>query len=159
MKIDGEDIEKTNEVQNKIALKNPGDTITLIILRDGEQIEKRVKLGQRDTGKEEPTAEKENISKLGLNVENLTREIRPRLNHDYYEPNNGVIVTNVERYSVAFDAGIRPGDFITRIEDTNIRSVSDYEDVLNNYEKGDVLIFTVKRRNTSFHAFLKLPEE
>ncbi|MBD3288316.1 Do family serine endopeptidase [candidate division KSB1 bacterium] len=156
LKIDDKKIDQTNEVQNTIALKNPGDTVTLTILRDGEQKEIRVKLGQRDTGKEENEDEEESYSELGLSVENLSPQISSQLNHDFYNRNEGVIVTNVERYSVAYDAGIRPGDFITRIEDIDISSVSDYEDAVDKFKQGDVLIFTVQRRNTEFHAFLKL---
>lgn len=159
LKLDGKQINQSNEVQNAIALKNPGDIVSLTILRDGVEKTVRVKLGQRDTGRE-LTKEKteEDLPKLGLTVQTLTDEIRSGLRHDYYDDEEGVIVTDVERYSVAFDAGIRQEDLIVRIEDIRIGSVSEYKKALRKFDKGQVVIFHLKRRSTEFPAFVKLPE-
>lgn len=160
LNVDGEDIERSNEVQNVVALKDPGDTINLTILRDGEQIEKEVELGERERRQE--TAQKqdeEGVRKLGLTVQNLTENINDRLPHDYYDPDNGVIVTNVNRFSAAFDAGIRIGDFITKIEEQDVDSVSEFKNALNDFSDGKVVIFNVQRGNTTMHPFVKLPQE
>ena len=157
LKVDGKQMNQSNEVQNAIALKNPGDVVTLTILREGKEKEIRVKLGQRDTGKETAKREDEDdIPGLGLEVQNLTDEIRSRL--DYYEDDEGVIVVGVERYSIADDVGINREDLITQIEDYPISSVSDYRRALRKFEKGKVVIFYLKRQNSEFHAFIKLPD-
>ena len=159
LKVDGKEMNQSNEVQNYIALKNPGDVVILTVWRDGREKEIRVKLGQRDTGREsvdEPEADE--FTDLGLTVQTLTDEIRSELSHDGYQDEDGVIVTAVEMYSPAFDAGIGRGDLIRRIEDDVIRSRADYRQALRKYDKGKVVIFHMKRRSTEYQAFVKLPK-
>ena len=155
LKIDGKEVNQSNEVQSAVILKNPGDMITLTILRNGVEKEIRVKLGQR---KEEKSSKGGHgtISKLGLTVQNLTDEIRSRLNA--YENDKGVIVTEVKPYSAAADAGIHKYDLITKIESYPIRSVSDYRKVLRKFKGGEVVIFYLKRQDIVVHAFVKLPK-
>ena len=157
LELDGKEMNQSNEVQNAVALKNPRDIVTLKILRDSKERMIRVKLGQRETGRESVQASnEEEYPKLGLEVQNLTDELRSRLG--YAEDNEGVLVTNVEQYSTAYDARIRRGDLVIRIEGDRISSVSDYKKSLRKYEKGKVVIFYLKRQDTELHAFVKLPK-
>ena len=157
LKLDGKDVNQSNEVQNYIALKDPEDTVVFTILRDGKERQVRVKLGQKDTGRERVRrSDDEEAPTLGLEVETLTDDIRSRI--DYYGSDEGVIVTGVEAYSTAYDAGIRRGDLIMQIEDYEIASESDYRRALKNFEKDQVVIFYMKRRNTELHAFVKISE-
>jgi len=159
MQIEGKEVNHGNEIQNIIALKNPGDTVLLKILRNGKEKNVRVKLGQRDTGRETAQVQEEDeLNNVGLTVEPLTSEIRSRLGHDYYDGEDGVIVTSVENYGAAYDAAIRARDLLVRIEDTPIRSKSDYRRAIRSFEKGKVVIFYLKRGNADFHAFVKIPE-
>ena len=160
LELNGEEVNHSNEVQNAVALMNPDETVTLTIWRDKKEMDIRVKLGQRETGREiaRGSGETEEFADLGLQVRALDNDIRSQLRHNDYNDVEGVIITNVERYSVAFDAGIAVGDLITRIEDDRIRSVSEYRQALRKYDKGQVVIFYLQRRNNEFQAFLKLPE-
>ncbi|MCJ7812658.1 Do family serine endopeptidase [bacterium] len=159
LKLDGREVNQSNEIQNAIALKNPGDTVTITVWRDGKEKQVEVKLGGRDTGKEVAVAPKntdETLPKLGLEVQNLTNQIRSQISE--YKNSEGVIVTNVEPYSTASDAGIVIDDLITKIEDQPIQSVSDFEKAIRGFEKGDVVIFYIQRGNANSHAFVKIPE-
>ncbi len=157
LKVDRKEVNQSNEVQNAVVLKNPGDMITLTILRDGVEKNIRVKLGRRKTeNKGNKLASGETISKLGLKVQNLTDEIRSSLGA--YDNDKGIIVTEVKPYSVAADAGIQRYDLITRIENYPIRSVSDYRKALRKFKGGEVVIFYLKRQDTTIHAFVKLPK-
>jgi serine protease Do len=158
LKIDGRDVNKSNEVQNYIALRNPGDVVTLVLLRDGREKTLKVTLGQRDTGRESaPDREEgEGLPVLGLNVQTLDDNLRNRL--EAYENDEGVVVVKVERYSAAWDARIDRGDLIYQIENKRIRSISDYREALRSFPKGEVVIFHLKRGSTEYHAFVKLPE-
>ncbi len=130
----------------------------MTILREGKRRIITVTLGQRETGREKEEEEEKDFSGTGLEVGNLTRDILRRLRHDACQDEEGVIVTEVERYSNAAEAGIRPGDLITRIEDHRITSVSDCRDALDEYQTGEVVIFYLKRREQPVHAFVKMPE-
>ncbi len=157
LKLDGKETNKSNEIQNAVALKNPGDEVVLTIFRDGKERDVRVKLGQRDTGKETvQEAGDDEMPELGISVIDLDNSVRSelRLGRD----DQGVVVSVVTPYSNAADAGIQRGDLITRIEDTQVKSVSDYRKVLRSRPKGKVAIFNIKRENTELYAFVKIPQ-
>lgn len=157
LKLEGEEVNQSNEIQNRIALENPGNIVTLIVLRDGAEKTIRVKLGQRETGKEsvEKEEEDDDLSNLGLELQNLTNDIRSSV--DFYTDDEGILVMGVERYSAAYDAGIRRGQLILRVEDHPTHSVREFKKVLKKYKKGQVVIFYLKNRNIEFQAFVKLP--
>ena len=157
--LDGRDVNKSNEVQNYIALKSPGDEVEATILREGKEKRLKLKLGKRDTGREEETVSHQtdsDLPELGLQIKELDADIRNQI--EAYRDDEGVIVTDVEQYSAAFTANIRRGDLIVGIENDPIKSVTDYRNALKKYDKGQVVIFKVKRRNTEFHAFVTLPK-
>ncbi len=163
LEIDGKKINRTNKVQNIVALKDPGDTISMTLLRDGKKITKKAELGQRKkqdrrTRKSGPE-KKDAVRKLGLTVENLTRDIQARLRHDHYEPGEGVIVTDVKRFSAAYEAGLGTGDYILEIEYNDIGSVTEFKKELEKHVRGDVMIFSFQRGESKSHAFVKMPKE
>ena len=157
LKVDGREMNKSNEVQNYIALKNPNDTVTITVLRDGKERDIAVKLGQKDLGKEEKAESKdEEIPGLGMKLKPLDGELRSQLDLD--SKIKGIVVTEVEPYGAASDAGIARGDVITRIEDKPITSISDYNRALKQYKKGEVIIFYFQRKDYEDQAFVKIPK-
>ncbi|HHS12497.1 MAG TPA: Do family serine endopeptidase [bacterium] len=157
LKLDGKEVTQSNQVQNMVALKNPGDTVALTILRDGKERAVRIKLGQRETGRSTvlPQEEETSFADLGLTVRDLTDELRSRF--EWYRDDEGVLVTDLERYSAAAEANITRGSLILQIEDQPVTSVSDYRRILKKAEKGQVVIFHCKYRDTRYHAFVKIP--
>ncbi|MFO7890349.1 MAG: Do family serine endopeptidase [bacterium] len=158
LKVEGKSIKQANEVQSIIALKKPGDEIDITILRDDKQKEIQVTLGEREREKVTSSKEESDITKLGLQVKNLNDAIRSRLRHNAYDDVEGIIVTQVKRYSSAAEAGIQPGDLITKIEEHYITSISDYKNALKSFDPGDVVIFYMRRVGQKYHAFVKIPE-
>ena len=77
--------------------------------------------------------------------------IRPYLGVSIYDSNNyftnntGVYVESVEQGSAADKAGIKKGDKIIKIEDTNITNTSYFRYQLYKYESGDKIKITVER--------------
>lgn len=160
LKLNDKPIQEANQVQNAIALKKPGDIVTLTILRESSERnfitkEIKVKLGKKETGKEfSENKETEMFTNIGLEVQDLTDEIRSSL--DYYRYDSGVVVTKVESGGSAEKAGIRRGSIITQIEDNKIKSIADYRKALRKYDDGSVVIFYLKYRNTKYHAFVEI---
>jgi serine protease Do len=158
LKIDGKEMNSSNEVQNYIAMKKPGETADLTILRKSRTISVPVKLGQRDTGKAgaKTAAVEDDMPKLGLTVETLSGDLKRQFAE--YKSDEGVVVTDVEPAGSAYDAGIRRGDLITQIEDQAVPTLSEYKKTIRSFERGKVVIFDVKSKDRSFHAFVKLPK-
>jgi serine protease Do len=159
LKIDGREMNSSSEVQNFVALKKPGDTVKLEVLRGGKEMPLAVKLGQRETGRQAGRGteeDEEDMPKLGLTVQTLTAELKSQF--EEYKSDQGVLVTDVDPNGSAYDANLRKGDLITKIEDTPVLSTSDYKKAIRSFSAGKVVIFSVKRGENTFHAFVKLPK-
>jgi len=159
LKIDDKEINQGNEVQNYIAMQNPGDVVTFTVLREtsnGElkKMKIRVTLGTKEPEENQVrTSNDDKITDLGLELHNLTDEIRNRI--DEYKHEEGVIVVNVEPSSPAADANIQRWSLITRVEDKKITSVSDFRNAVDEVDK-EVAIFHLKLYNRKYHAFVRM---
>ena len=71
----------------------------------------------------------------------------------------GVYVNDVEEGSCAETAGIQPGDIITKIDDTDITSVSQLTTVKNSYRAGDTVTVTVYRSGQYVELTLTFDEQ
>jgi len=156
LRIDGKDVKKSNQVQAIIAEKSPGDTISLTLLRDGASVDLRVRLGKRldtttnFTMKNDP----KKFEHLGLEVETLTAEGAAERS---YAGQTGVVVTAVEPWSPAYDAGIAEGDIITAIDDVATADKRTFFERIDALPKGSVSIITVSRNNEKIHLFVEIP--
>jgi len=128
-------VRDNQDLITKIASRQPGDTVTVEVLREGRLRSFKVVLGDRETGlqetaggarqpeREEPESE-ESSSGFGFTVENLTSSLRERLGLS--RTVRGVLVTDVEFGSEAADKGVTPGMMISTINETEIRSLRDW---------------------------------
>ena len=141
--IDQRPVKDSKDLVHMISVMAPGKTVTLGILRDGKKKEVKVTLGDRakglkDTGELEGEPEKEqeseNSGKLGIDVQEITRQIRAM----YQIPSDvsGVLVAGVEPNSNAYSKGIREGDIISEINGQKVGSVSEYRSVVKGIKKG-----------------------
>jgi len=156
LKIDHREVNKSNQVQAIVAEKSPNESILLTLLRKGQQLEVKVKLGQKDTETVE-LAKNTNVKKyseLGISCEAITRE---RARELYYYGKIGVVVTKVERWSPADEAGIREDDIIQEINDLPIQDKAGFYRVLSGLDAGSVSIFTIVRGEEEFHIFVEAP--
>ncbi len=69
---------------------------------------------------------------------------------------SGVLLESIERTGPANDAGLKPGDIITRINTTDINSQSAYEEELSYHYPGDKISITYLRNNKPVSANLTL---
>jgi serine protease Do len=93
------------------------------------------------------------VSRLGVNVANLNAEQRAQLE----VPKNGVLVLGVKP-GPAYDAGIRRGDVILRIQDQTIKDVKHFNEVVKSLPKGKSVAALVQRRGGSLFLALKLKD-
>lgn len=156
LKIDHELVDKSNQVQAIIARKNPGDVVQLTLLRKGRELRLNVTLEKRPTDYValEQNYNNKKFQYLGLSVEKLTRKEAAELG---YSGRRGVLITKVEKWSPADEAGIREDDILVEIDDITITNVVEFQEVISNLKKGSVSIFTIVRSNSEFHVFVEIP--
>ncbi len=167
VRVDGEKVKQTNELQSKIAQHHPGDVVKLDIIRDKKEIEINVKLAERPEealiAEERSTREPESTSKFGMEVEPVPDEMAEELNLGSDE---GVIVTQVDPNSPAAQASpfpLRRGDIILEMgKSQKIGSIRDYEQIIEDYGAGDRILLYIARLSSGstskMYTSIKIPD-
>ncbi len=156
IKIDHLSVNTPNGVQSIISGKDPGDEISLNVIRKNKILKFKVTLTERTYKTVLPRAKRErpNYRYLGLTVENPTNKLASHLG---YKKDSGVIVTAVERFSPAYEAAIRINDVILEIGDIAISSTDTFKTIMDSLKQGEVIILKIKRKDTIFHSFVETP--
>ncbi|MFQ6613980.1 MAG: DegQ family serine endoprotease, partial [Fidelibacterota bacterium] len=150
IEFNGVDINGPSHLKNVVSSTPPGEMAQVKILRNGHSESVKVKLEEL---KDETVAADRGStrSEFGLTVADLSRSTANRFGLDADE--TGVVVTDVIPGSVGDQAGIRPGDLITRVGTEKIKSKEDFIGLLKDQKKNDTLLLLVKRDNISrFYA-------
>ncbi|MCW5959008.1 MAG: DegQ family serine endoprotease [Pyrinomonadaceae bacterium] len=136
--INGENVEDSNTLRNKVAGTLPGTEITIKIIRDGSETELKATLDEfevpgaatpgQEPKKNNPDGSEQN-GKLGLSLQPITPEIAKQLK---LESTNGLVVTNVDPNGAAAEKGMQRGDVILQI---NRQPVSSLDEVRAAIEK------------------------
>lgn len=138
--IDGQPLEKTLQVQNLIASKQPGEEVTLKILRRGGETETiTVTLGSRSEDMTASTQDsgpspEDMMEELGLSIRTVTPEIAQQLGLDEAK---GVVITDVDRSNPMIrDSGLQPRQIIVEVAGQEITNVEDFQSVYAEIEPG-----------------------
>jgi serine protease Do len=155
IKIDGQDVNNANIVQSIITQKNPADLLELIVIRKKQPLKLTVSLGERKQSIQVTSVlnQKKNYENGGLQVEPIDGQVAKDLGID---KDYGVIVTGLERFSPAYEAGIHLHDVILEIGERRILSVEIFLSELAKFKHKDVIILKILRGDTTFHAFMEI---
>ncbi len=146
--VDGEEVKDVEDLRLKIGSHLPGDEVKIKLRnKGGKEREVKVKLAELEeekiTGKRERIEkEEEEYTWLGIEAKTLDE----RLKEEYgIEDDEGVVVIDVKMDSPAYEAGIREGDLIIKIEDMEIRNYKDFLKAKEKYDKQNIILFTIIR--------------
>jgi serine protease Do len=140
-------VEEVGDFRNKVALTLPGTKAKLKLIRDGDEIEKEVTIGQLDDAKVAGEAGTESADQLGLTVQTLTPELAENFN---VEAGRGVVVTQVEPGSVANMAGIRPGTLILEVNRQPVNNAIAFKKAIKASGKKRALLLLQRDGMTQF---------
>lgn len=156
IKIDDQVVNRSNQVQAIIATKHPGDAVHLSLIRKGEPLELDVVLGKKEIETREIAVDHDakDFENLGLRVKDMTRQEAADL---VYSGPAGVIVTEVEKWSPASEAGIVEGDILIEIDDIAISNASGFREVIAGLGKSSVSVFTIHRNQGKYFFFVEVP--
>jgi serine protease Do len=161
----GEEIQDTRELVRIVGESGVGETIRMLVFRDGETQTLLVTLGRRETaegatpaaGSAEPEVAPSGEI-LGLTVSPLTDELREQLGAQGVS--GGLVIEALDAGSDAASKGLQVGDIITEVAQQPVRAVADFTDRVDAaQEAGQKSILLLIRRagNPRFVA-LALPE-
>ncbi|MEO0128789.1 MAG: DegQ family serine endoprotease [candidate division WOR-3 bacterium] len=141
IEYDGQKVTDVQSFRIMVASTTPGKSVKLRLIRNGKEMEIKVKIGEM---KEEVVAKsgEEHETKLGLQVVDIDSPDAKMYN---ISAKKGVVVTSVESNSPAGDAGIQVGDVILGIGNKDIKNIADFKNAVQNLRKGKPVIFQVQR--------------
>ena len=159
LELDGVRMRTSTQFRSQIGATPPGTGVTLLVLRQGKEKKIKAELGeltQSAYASKAPEAEEpEQTGSLGLRSRNLTREDAEK--YGYSE--EGVIIAQVRKGSLAARKDLRPGDLLVRINYEEITSTDDYERAVDKLEPGKAALFELRRGPRTFFRPLRVPKK
>ena len=155
LSVDDKEVNAANELQTVIGSKHPGESVDLVVFRDGSRKNMKVTLKPREENndiaaensvpKEERSfAGTQSFEALGFTATELSSEEKSKLSLE-----DGVRITDVKMYSEGFDRGLRQGMVIVEADKKAISGVNDLQSVITSKNKGDILVLKVKTADGS----------
>ena len=159
-KVNDEEVNSPEELQNKIGNIEIGKEAKIEIVRNSETISFVVKVSEMPTvaeegSKPEPPKEEKVISvQTGLKVEPVTAEIAKELGLPWVK---GVVITEVIPGSSTDDMGIlQRGDIILEANRTELSSIAEWEKVISKLQPGDTLLLLIFGNNHTYYVPIKV---
>lgn len=155
--INGEAIEDSNTLRNKVAGTLPGSDIKLTVVRDGSEQELTAKLDEfksegvtpdnSEEGNKESGKSNEN-GKLGLSLQPVTPEIAKQLNIP--ADTEGLVVTEIDPNGAAAEEGITRGDVIMEINRKQVNTADDVQSALEKSGDKPILLLISRKGQTIY---------
>ena len=138
--VDGEKVISGNDLQHKIALKAPGDPVTITVYRDGQPRDIAALLGEAELTEDVATAPpptREVANRIGIvDVRDIDSGVARELRLASTE---GVVVLDAQPGSPAAQRGLRRGCVVREVDRRAIRDRGDWEDAFDDVDDGDVV--------------------
>ncbi|HEX9023714.1 MAG TPA: DegQ family serine endoprotease [Geobacteraceae bacterium] len=150
--FDGKEIRSANDLPLIVAETPVGKSVDVAIIRNGKAEHLTIKVAEL-TEKVAAAESAAPVQSLGMKVENITPQIRQQLG---ITQKNGVVAMGVEQGSVAAEAGIQAGDIIFEVNRGHIRNLTEYEAAMKKAQKGQPVLFLVKRGKQTFYVSMEV---
>ncbi len=153
IEVEGDKIEDSRHLSQKIAGIPVGGKISIKVVRDGKERTFEVEIAKRTDDKEslamQQTGEE---TDLGMTVAALTAELARQFD---ISEDEGVVVVRVEPGGAADKADVQEGDLILEIDHKSIKTLQDYQSRIEKMKEGDTVSLLVKRKR-GFLALLNI---
>ena len=153
-KFDGKTITSSSDLPRAVAATKPGKVAAVEVLRKGAAKNLNVGVGEMPTDPSEAAAPskapaKVEANKIGLTLKELTPQQKKKLNGK-----NGLVVT--ESAGVAAQAGIRRGDVVLGLNNSESQSVEAFNKQINAVPVGKTVAILVLRGESTLYVPIKI---
>lgn len=150
--FDGKEIKEVKDLPYIVASTPVGKNVKVELVRKGRKRSLQVKVEElKEEGESQAVSKAE--PNLGLTVKEITPELARNLG---LSETSGLIVVQVENNTAAAKAGLRPGDIIIEIDQVPIKDLEGFHSKIQDYKKGDTVLFLVKRRGGTIYLTLRV---
>ncbi|HLK50200.1 MAG TPA: DegQ family serine endoprotease [Bryobacteraceae bacterium] len=151
LKLNGKDMNDSNELRNDIAAMSPGTETTLTIWREGKQQDIRVRLGELTPETARASRQgggEQNGSRLGITVTPLTPDLAQQLG--LRRGAQGLVIQDIDPSGPAAQAGLQMGDVIEQVNRQPVRSPDDMRRALQSSNGRPALLLVNRGGQTIF---------
>jgi serine protease Do len=164
VKFDGKEVKQSRDLPKIVAATPIGKDVEVVVVRDGKEMTKSVKLGRLEDGEkiakaraggadsDADSAQPAVKKALGMEFQALGDDVRKKYN--LKDGVSGVVVTKVDPSSNAADKRIQPGEVIVEANKTTVKSVADVTNAISaaksEGKKSVLLVVTNANGDTRF---------
>ncbi|MFL9710720.1 DegQ family serine endoprotease [Methylobacillus sp. Pita1] len=154
VKFDGKAVNVSSDLPRIVGATKPGKQVPVEVLRKGASKTLSITLGEMPADKDEvvpasqPNAKPES-NRLGLTLRELTPQQRRNLNG-----RNALVV--VDAQGAAAQAGIRRGDLVLALNNTEVQSLEQFTKQVNAVQAGKTVALLVQRENNTLYVPVKI---
>ncbi|MGD2153264.1 MAG: trypsin-like peptidase domain-containing protein [Gemmatimonadales bacterium] len=141
--LDSRPVERVGQLQRLIASYEPGERVTVDVIRYGERLSFDVRLGEAELPDVGPATEAVAAGPadalIGVQVAEMSPDLARRAGFEPDADLDGVVVTRVASFGPASEAGLTAGWLIQRVNNQPISSEADFDRALSQVSPGDVV--------------------
>ena len=148
VEFNGKPIANTANLKNVVSLTAPESTNRVKVIRNGSPKTVKVTLQELPENPQQYAIRQRNESnEFGLELKKITDSLKEKYQ---IEEEDALVVTRIDPNGEAYGKGIREGDIIKRIGTERVRSLKDYNRLLEKVKvKGTVLVLVKKPGGSS----------
>ena len=160
LEFDGVKVDSSIDLPRIVGQTKPGSKVTVKIWRKGKPKNISMTVGEMSDeaahaqpGPQPPAEQSKNtISELGLTVSNLPSDERQQLGLD-----GGVRIEKVE--GPGQKAGLRRGDIVLALNNDDVKSVTQFQELMKQYAKARSVALLVRRGQGAIYVPIRLDEQ
>jgi serine protease Do len=147
--VDGKPVERVGQLQRMIAMKDPGDTVRVSVIRWGETRQFTIRLAQAPLPEiSEPVRRAAPTSEAGPGVEVADLDASAARKYGYTKP-GGVVISRVVPFGAADRKGVQEGLRLVAVGRTRVNDSRDARSLLRASARGSVVSLLLERPNGS----------
>jgi serine protease Do len=149
--LNGRPMTDPGQLRNTVAMSAPGTKVQVEILRDNKKREVTVELGElsREQTAARTGEEGQAPVRLGFSVQNLTPDIARQLG---YDDTKGVVVTQIDPRSEAYQAGVRRGMVIREVNHQEVNNMQDFQEAVQKAEQEKQVLMLVESQQATLYV-------
>jgi serine protease Do len=157
VEFNGDTINHSSDLPIAVGSTPIGKKVPVKVIREGKPMTINVVIAQLPSEKELAQSDKPTpaeANKIGLVIEDLTTEQRQRLEIK----SGGVFVKDVTD-GPALDAGVRRGDIILKINNTDVQDGKQFRSLVKKLPRDRSLPILIQRRQAPMFLAIKIPKD
>jgi serine protease Do len=155
LSFNGQEVDGMRKLPRLVAAVPAGTKVKMKVLRRGKLKKLKVVIAELKDDKMAggSPVEKGELDRLGMAV----RQITPEMAAQYRLPrDSGVVISRIDPDGLAAEGGLRAGDIILQVNNSDIETLKDFRRAIKKAKKNKLVRFLVQRRNSRIFVVMRM---